>query len=75
MIMKELLRTNDPTLVAFATALLQGEEIPCFQMDVHMSVLEGSIGILPRRVMVRDKDLHMARAILRDNDIPLPENE
>ena len=67
--MKELLRTNDPTLVAFATALLQGEDIECFQMDVHMSVLEGSIGILPRRLMVADDDLTQAQRILRDNDI------
>jgi len=34
-----------------------------------MSVLEGSIGILPRRVMVRDAELFMARAILKDNGI------
>ncbi|MXY34659.1 MAG: DUF2007 domain-containing protein, partial [Boseongicola sp. SB0664_bin_43] len=46
--MRELMRTNDPTLIAFATALLEGEDIDCFQMDVHMSVLEGSIGVLPR---------------------------
>lgn len=68
--MKELLRTTDPTIVAFATALLQSEEIECFQMDVHMSVLEGSIGVLPRRIMVRDADLFRARAVLRDNEIP-----
>jgi hypothetical protein len=70
--MKELLRTNDPTVIAFATALLDGEGIPAFEMDVHMSVLEGSLGILPRRLMVRDGDLFMARAILRDNGIELP---
>jgi hypothetical protein len=68
---KELLRTNDPTIIAFVTALLQGEDIDCFAMDVHMSVLEGSIGILPRRLMVRDRDLFRARAILIDNDVPL----
>lgn len=67
--MKELIRTNDPTLVAFVTVLLQSEEIDCFQMDVHMSVLEGSVGILPRRIMVRDADLFRARAALRDNDV------
>ncbi|MDF0601029.1 DUF2007 domain-containing protein [Psychromarinibacter sp. C21-152] len=67
--MKELLRSNDPTVIAYATALLEGEEIDAFQMDVHMSVLEGSIGILPRRLMVRDEDLFRAQAILRDNDI------
>ena len=38
-------------------------------MDVHMSVLEGSIGILPRRLMVRQSDHFRAAAILRDNDI------
>jgi hypothetical protein len=69
--MKELMRTNDPTLIAFATALLAGEDIECFQMDVHMSALEGSIGVLPRRLMVRDRDLFRARAVLTDNDIPL----
>jgi len=69
--MKELLRTNDPTVIAFATALLEGEDIPCFQFDVNMSVLEGSIGIMPRRLMVIDRDLFMAEAIMRDNDIDL----
>ncbi|MEO0912312.1 MAG: DUF2007 domain-containing protein [Pseudomonadota bacterium] len=67
--MKEILRTNDPTVIAFATALLRGEGIECFVMDVHMSALEGSIGILPRRMMVRREDLFQASAILRDNDI------
>jgi hypothetical protein len=71
--MKELLSTTDPTLIAFATALLQGEDIRCFDLDVHMSILEGSIGIMPRRLMVADRDLFMARAIMTDNDIELPE--
>ena len=38
-----------------------------------MSVLEGGIGIFPRRLLVRQKDLFMARAILRDNDVPFEE--
>jgi len=38
--MKELLRSNDPITIAFAKALLQGEDIGVFEMDVHMSVLE-----------------------------------
>ncbi|MGB3176302.1 MAG: DUF2007 domain-containing protein [Albidovulum sp.] len=69
--MKELLSTTDPTILAYATALLDGEGIAVFQMDVHMSVLEGSIGILPRRLMVRDADLFMARAVLKDNEIEI----
>lgn len=67
--MKELLKTNDPTVIAFAQALLQGEGIDCFEMDVNISVLEGSIGILPRRLMVRDANHFIASAILRDNDV------
>jgi len=69
-IMKELLRSSDPTVIAFASALLEGEDIPVFPMDVHMSILEGSLGILPRRLMVRDQDLWHARIVLSDNDIP-----
>lgn len=67
--MKELLRSNDPTQIAFATALLKGEGIGVFEMDVHMSVLEGSVGILPRRLMVADRDLFIAKAVLRDNGV------
>jgi hypothetical protein len=67
--MVELFRTNDPTTIAFATALLRGEDIDCIVFDVHTSVLEGSIGVLPRRVMVAREDAFMARAILRDNGL------
>ncbi|MGR3639899.1 putative signal transducing protein [Alterinioella nitratireducens] len=69
--MKELMRSTDPTLIAFATALLSGEDIEVFVLDVHMSVLEGSIGILPRRMMVRAQDHAAAERVLLDNDIPL----
>jgi hypothetical protein len=69
--MRELIRTSDPTVIAFATALLRGEDIECFEMDVHMSILEGSIGVLPRRLMVREADLARARVTLRDNDIDI----
>lgn len=69
--MKELLRTTDPTIIAFAKALLDGEGIDCFEMDVNMSILEGGIGIFPRRLMVRDKDHFLAEAAMRDNNIDL----
>ncbi|WP_108893377.1 putative signal transducing protein [Palleronia abyssalis] len=67
--MKELMRSNEPTSLAFAKALLSGEGIEVFELDVHTSVLEGSIGILPRRLMVADRDHFRAVAILRDNDV------
>lgn len=67
--MKEILRSSDPTVIVFAQALLSGEDIECFALDVNMSILEGGIGIFPRRLMVADRDYFMAAAVLRDNDI------
>lgn len=69
--MKELLRSTDPTIIAFASALLEGEDIDCFQMDVNMSILEGGIGIFPRRLMVRMGDHDAALRVMQDNDIDL----
>lgn len=68
--MKHLLSTNDITVIAFARALLQGEGINCFEMDVNMSVLEGSIGILPQRLMVAERDFARACRGLDDHDVP-----
>ncbi len=67
--MKEILRTNDPTQIAFATALLKAEGIRFFVLDQYMSVLEGSIGVLPQRLMVGDSDYFVAASVLRQNDI------
>lgn len=64
--MEELLRTNDITLIPLARAVLEDEGIDSFELDVNMSVLEGSIGILPRRLMVRSDGLDDARRVLRE---------
>lgn len=69
--MEELLRTNDITVIAYARALLQDEGIECFELDVNMSVLEGSIGILPRRLMVPRSELAKARVVMHEHDIRL----
>ncbi|MEO1328709.1 MAG: DUF2007 domain-containing protein [Pseudomonadota bacterium] len=69
--MEELFRSNDPVLISFATALLTGEDIEVVVLDVHMSVLEGSLGVLPRRVMVERGRASEARRILRDNGVDL----
>ena len=69
--MKELLRTTDPTIIAFAQMLLRGEDIACFEFDVNTSINEGSIGILPRRLMVADRDHFVATAVMRDNAVDL----
>nr|MBP6736231.1 DUF2007 domain-containing protein [Paracoccaceae bacterium] len=62
--MRLLLQTTDPTVIAFAQALLEGEGIASFVLDVHMSVFEGSLGILPRRLMVADRDHFMADRVI-----------
>lgn len=67
--MKDIVRTTDPTLIAFGSALLRAEGIDCFVLDVHMSILEGGIGLFPRRLVVAERDAFRARAILRDNGI------
>ena len=64
--MEELLRTNDITLIPLARMLLAEEGIDSFELDVNMSVLEGSIGILPRRLMVRRDQIDRARRLLRE---------
>lgn len=55
--MIELLRSNDPVLISFAEALLKEAGIAYQIVDQNMSVMEGTIGILPRRVLVT-RDMH-----------------
>lgn len=62
--MKELIRTNDPVLVSYLTHRLREEGIEPFEMDMHMSLMEGSLGILPKRIMVTDDDYGGAQKIL-----------
>ena len=68
--MKELLRTNDAVLLTWLEALLADSGIPAFVFDRHTSAMEGSIGALPRRVLVNDEDLVRAQGILDDANIP-----
>lgn len=67
--MEELLRTTDITLIPLVKTLLDEEGIDSFELDVNMSVLEGSLGILPRRLMVRSSEMNDARRILRMNGV------
>jgi hypothetical protein len=67
--MKELIRTNDAVVISFVESLLKDAGINCLVADQNMSVLDGSIGILPRRVMVLEEDMVAARRILADAGI------
>lgn len=62
--MRELLRTNDPVTLSWIDALLREAGIGCVILDAHTSIIEGSIGAIPRRVMVADEDFERARALL-----------
>ena len=62
--MKELLRSNDPVLLSYVSALLKEENIDFMLADLNMSVLEGSIGALPRRILVESGKFAQARYIL-----------
>jgi hypothetical protein len=62
--MIELLRSNDPVLMSFADALLNEAGIQHAIVDQNMSVMEGSIGILPRRMLVARNSHENARRIL-----------
>ncbi len=62
--MKELLRTNDPVMINYIEMLLREQDIEPFVLDANASVLEGSIGILPRRINVADEDYARARSTL-----------
>ena len=60
----ELVRTNDAVLVSAVQALLDAAHIPHLVLDQNMSVLEGSIGILPQRMMVATRHAEAARTLL-----------
>jgi putative signal transducing protein len=64
--MRELVRTNDAVLISAIEALLKGARIDHLVVDQNMSVLEGSIGIFPRRILVGEEQLDAARQLLAE---------
>lgn len=62
--MRELIRTNDPVVLSFAESLMRDAGIHCLIADQAMSVLEGSLGMLPRRFLVEEDRERQARQIL-----------
>ena len=64
--LRELVRTNDMVLVSAVGALLDGANIHHLVLDQNMSIIEGSLGVLPRRILVHEEDNREARQILAD---------
>ena len=69
--MKELFSTNDITQFVYAETILNSNDIVSFTLDENISVLEGSIGILPRRLMVLENDYEQALELLEDFGLDL----
>jgi hypothetical protein len=64
--MREIVRTNDIVLISAIEALFKGASIHHMVLDQNMSVLEGSLGLLPRRILVEDDNVARARRLLTD---------
>jgi hypothetical protein len=64
--MIELIRTNDLILLGFLEGLLELAEIPVLVVDRHISALEGSIGVFPRRLLVPEDHAAQARRLIAD---------
>ena len=64
--MRAVLKTNDPEMLNYAAHLLSQEGIESVVFDTHASVMDGSMGFLPRRLMVLDEDFTKADQLLRD---------
>jgi hypothetical protein len=67
--MIELVRTNNPALLSFVEALLKEAAISYFVADRNISIIEGSIGAFPRRVLIDPDDESAARRLLTDADL------
>ena len=64
--MRDVLKTNDAVLLNFAQVVLADAGIETVVFDNHMSIMDGSLGILPRRLMVLEEDYERARRVLSD---------
>lgn len=64
--MVEILRTNDLVVISVVESLLKGEGIGVFVADQHMAAVEGSLGFLPRRILVAADDEMRARRLIAE---------
>ena len=58
--MRTLIATTNPVTLNFAQAILNAEDIPSFILDQHQSLIDGSIGVIPRRLCVVEADYEEA---------------
>lgn len=65
-VLRELLRTNDPTEISYVEYLLKQAGVYYMVLDTNMSVLDGSIGALPRRILVADNGWETACEVMKN---------
>ena len=70
--MRELFRTNDIVRLSWAQARLRDAGIDSLVLDQHTSLVEGSIGAIPRRLMVAERDHRRAQAVIAEAEKELP---
>jgi hypothetical protein len=63
---KEVARSNDPVRLSFLTALLADAGLTAIPLDTHSSIVQGSLGMIPQRLMVVDEEFDAAVAVLRE---------
>lgn len=62
---KEVARSNDPVRLSFLTALLADAGLTAIPLDTHASIVQGSLGVIPQRLMVVDEEFDAAMAVLK----------
>jgi hypothetical protein len=62
---KEVARSNDPVRLSFLTALLADAGLTVIPLDTHASIVQGSLGVIPQRLMVVDDEFNAAVEVLR----------
>ena len=67
--MREIMRTNNPALISFVESLLKEIDVRYMVADRHISIVEGSIGAIPRRILVDAEDEARARRFLIAADL------
>ncbi|MBF0381310.1 MAG: DUF2007 domain-containing protein [Magnetococcales bacterium] len=72
--MKELFKSNNMVELSWAKVTLENAGIPVFVFDQNINLVEGNIGIFPRRVMVNDEDHNQAESVLKEKRLELDRN-
>jgi Putative prokaryotic signal transducing protein len=62
--MRPIVVTTDPVLLSFAKTILADAQIEAVELDLHTSAIEGSLGVLPRRLVVSSAAWTAARDAL-----------